>query len=1065
MAELSADKTYVTVKPGDTLSAIARDYGNGKTYLQLAEINGIKNPDHITIGQKIYLKRGGSSSSSSTTTDPYTPVVTTLGRQTSDVNTLLAVWTFGKESETEKYETWWEYDLGDGVWYVDKGSVDTDVKAVKHATWAIKENTRVVKFKVKAIPKKKSDGKTLYFDGDWSAVKKWTNTDPLSTPTGLTIKIEGHTLTAELPSIVKETNTPPTHVCFQIVQNDTKVFNTIYATIKYVEKDSALQPVGTASASCDVTPGSKYKVRCYVYYKSGNTTYYSDWSSPTENTPAVPAKVSKIIDLIATRDVNNYGIHVKWAESKTAESYEIQYLTKKEDFDVATSIPSTTVEDQLECKIDGLESGKEYFVRVRAKNATGDSDWSEIKSVVLGTKPIEPTTWSSTTTIIEDEDLMLYWVHNSADGSSQTEAQLELSMIIDGVTTTKTFTVKNLTGEEDKDKTRFCTVHTSNATISWTEDSGEIRANLGVTFDEGAKIDWRVRTKGIHADYGEFSTQRTVDVYARPNLNLSIGAATYYLVEQSVGNDSIVYTKTPELIDVVSGEAILGTFTKDNERVYNGMTNDGTTVYYCPETVDGETRYYRVEVTTATGVVVYTKTGTEVDIISGDAIVGAYTTDNNQVYTGLTRNGDTVYYCFEVTELVVDDSEVSDLPVITEFPFYLEAVPGPATQIPLSYHVSITANSSYETVDSVGNFKMVSAGEQVYSKHFDIKHDLMVEFTPGNIDLENGVEYTATCTVSMNSGLTSEASVKFTVGWVDMKNVPNAEVGIDPDALTASIQPYCREHHIEYRKVDRVGRNYVVSDTVYDFGCGEPVRNAVTTTGEQVYLGGTILGEETYENVYYCEVETMTPVNDVYLSVYRREFDGSFTELAKMLDGAKNTTITDPHPALDFARYRIVAISKMTGAVSYYDLPAIPVNGRAVVIQWDEAWSSFDATVDATLAEPEWAGSMLKLPYNIDVSDSNDPEVELIEYVGRQHPVSYYGTHKGQKSSWNVVVEKDDEETLYGLRRLAMWMGDVYVREPSGSGYWANIKVSFNQKHSDLTIPVALDITRVEGGV
>ena len=42
-------------------------------------------------------------------------------------------------------------------------------------------------------------------------------------------------------------------------------------------------------------------------------------------------------------------------------------------------------------------------------------------------------------------------------------------------------------------------------------------------------------------------------------------------------------------------------------------------------------------------------------------------------------------------------------------------------------------------------------------------------------------------------------------------------------------------------------------------------------------------------------------------------------------------------------------------------------------------------------------------------------------------------------------------------------MGDVYVRQPSGSGYWASIKVSFSQTHCEVTIPVTLDITRVEG--
>ena len=64
-----------------------------------------------------------------------------------------------------------------------------------------------------------------------------------------------------------------------------------------------------------------------------------------------------------------------------------------------------------------------------------------------------------------------------------------------------------------------------------------------------------------------------------------------------------------------------------------------------------------------------------------------------------------------------------------------------------------------------------------------------------------------------------------------------------------------------------------------------------------------------------------------------------------------------------------------------------------------------------------------------------------------------------------MEIDKSDEETLYALRRLAKWMGDVYVREPSGSGYWANASVSISQKHCEVTIPVTLNITRVEGGV
>ena len=50
----SSAAVYYTVKAGDTLSAIARKYGT--TYQKLAQINGIKNPNIITVGQRIRVK-------------------------------------------------------------------------------------------------------------------------------------------------------------------------------------------------------------------------------------------------------------------------------------------------------------------------------------------------------------------------------------------------------------------------------------------------------------------------------------------------------------------------------------------------------------------------------------------------------------------------------------------------------------------------------------------------------------------------------------------------------------------------------------------------------------------------------------------------------------------------------------------------------------------------------------------------------------------------------------------------------------------------------------------------
>lgn len=418
-------------------------------------------------------------------------------------------------------------------------------------------------------------------------------------------------------------------------------------------------------------------------------------------------------------------------------------------------------------------------------------------------------------------------------------------------------------------------------------------------------------------------------------------------------------------------------------------------------------------------------------------------------------------YAPATLELSVTDANGNMIETLTSFPFYIRGLAGPKTQSPIGYHIKVTSNEQYETVDNIGNPKSINSGEEIYSKYFDTSSSLLLEMTPSVIDLENNKQYTVTCTVSMDSGLTAEESVQFGVQWTDEQYIPNAEIGIDEDTMTANIRPYCENGKIVYYKVTRESNVYVKTSTELGSVWGEPVNNAVTSTDEPVYYGMTADGEE----VYYCSVEEKTIVNDVSLSVYRREFDGSFTELATGLDSAKATTITDPHPALDYARYRIVATTNATGAVGYYDPPGYPVGCKAVIIQWDEDWSSFETSEEASLEQPPWSGSMLKLPYNIDVSENNSSDKSLIEYAGRSHPVTYYGTQLGVAANWNMEIPKDDKETIYALRRLARWMGDVYVREPSGSGYWASISVSFSQKHCELTIPVTLSISQVEGGI
>ena len=398
--------------------------------------------------------------------------------------------------------------------------------------------------------------------------------------------------------------------------------------------------------------------------------------------------------------------------------------------------------------------------------------------------------------------------------------------------------------------------------------------------------------------------------------------------------------------------------------------------------------------------------------------VAVDTKNDELIFSDWSKRSEINIYKKPVLTLNLTDDKNNDVVghehPLMQFPLVIKlGVDAGDNQIPTGYYVSIdvvrTDSSKlrngirgYSSTDSSGNSKWISEGDKIFARHIDTNDKVYdLKLWPNDIILESGVTYRVSALASMDSGLNTDIQgTQFRVSWSSTDRAPFADIVVDRETITTQIMPYAPS------------------------------------------------------------------TQNVRLSVYRRNHDDSFIEIGSNIDPKTHEVVVDPHPPLDYARYRIVSRNQNTGAISYYDVPPVAIQEKAIIIQWDEVWQTYNAVEnsDNIPSSAIYSGNMLKLPYNIDVSNSNSIDVSHVRYIGRKRPVSYYGTQLGESVSWNVEVPKSDTDTLYKLRRLQSWLGDVYVREPSGSGYWATINISFNLTHCALTIPVSINITPVEGG-
>lgn len=764
----------------------------------------------------------------------------TIGVQSGTSNTLYARWSFASkyEKNLDHYSVNFYYYTGQGIQFPD-GTTDTKNNVT---TYTPPSNATSVWISVKPISKKyKSKGKQVsYWTGERVGKSYYISKNPPEKLSPPDVTIENRELTATVETYDSRAD----QIEFYVARDNSKYSSGVVSVVK-----------NRAQYTKTIGINGLYRVKARAINVTGSKKVYGEWSEYSggqETRPNIPTYVT----LFAQSDTS---VRVSWDEIKegTVDYFEVQCVhTRDIFFNDPAQIKSTKTEGQTTWVIvSGLDPGKQWFFRVRSVNAQGESPWSTIKSIKIGTKPEAPTTWTLTNSVIVGEDITFYWVHNSEDNSIQQQAQLYLS--VDGREETIDIDTPS-TNEKDQGKV-YSYLITTHA--------------YGMT--EGAVIKWKVRTKGVLSSYSPWSELRTIKVYAKPSVQINL-------------NNS-------------------------------GEYSDG---------------------------------------------------------------------------------------LLTSLPLIVDITASPSTQKLTSLMITVTAENTYESEDELGRPTVITAGTSMYKNIYNSSTNPRTVLLSANyLKLENGESYRVTVTTAMNSGLTATESEVFTVEWDDALYEPDASMIIDNDALAAYIMPYCKDENDEL-------------------------------------------------------------IQNVILSVYRREFDGTFTEVGRRINNNGYSCVTDPHPSLDYARYRIVATDKNTGIVGYTDLPAIPIDEHSIVIQWDEEWVAYDYHEEDTDGEPTtppWCGSMLKIPYNIDISERHASDKTLVNYIGREQPISYYGTQRGSSATWSCVIPKDDKEMLHSLRRLANWMGDVYIREPSGTGYWAQISVSMDVKHKSVTVPVTFEINRVEG--
>ena len=129
-------------------------------------------------------------------------------------------------------------------------------------------------------------------------------------------------------------------------------------------------------------------------------------------------------------------------------------------------------------------------------------------------------------------------------------------------------------------------------------------------------------------------------------------------------------------------------------------------------------------------------------------------------------------------------------------------------------------------------------------------------------------------------------------------------------------------------------------------------------------------------------------------------------------------------------------------------------------VDGDVNFADIEYVAPGSMMRFDWAEGTLELPYNINISDKYEKDVEIRKHLNGDLD-GYWNQNVTRTASLNSdVIRLNNAEDIIQARSLARYTGPVFVRTPDGSAYEADVEVSDMSTEGKVTA-IAIDATEI----